>query len=732
MNKALRILHHLFKQQKDLRSDSRSFNYAANISYSYLQANDLSKVVLKKDQAGYLIDKYLNHHFDLLGSGWVKNSYDSKALGLEGCVYDMNLCINTFDGKGKWLKKVLLPAYLDNSRAVWSLIKDSNYQPLDWQKDFKSGYRWSAKKWYKDQKYGRKKGADIKVPWELARLQHLPQMAVFAVILPDRRKELLTEFKNQILDFIAANPPRMGVNWTCTMDVAIRAANILVACDLFIQIDEDRVLSEEIMQVISNAVYEHGLHIINNMEWSDKLTANHYLSNVCGLLFVAAYLQCNREIDCWLAFAVQEIIEQVREQFYPDGTSFEASTSYHRLSGEMVVFSSALILGLTRDKKDALKNYDMSFWKKMPFLKNIRDQEYILKDGVIFPGWYVDRIFKAGMFTVHLTKPTQEIPQIGDNDNGRFFWISSAGSFLKKGEVEKKYKSLTGYDSIYSEYKEFWDENILNHSAYISALAGIFDCEVFNRVADQFPVERYVIKSISKGVILKQQVAERKVFAYSRPQVSYKNVINDLKYFYKSTIRPENESDVSLKNNIKVYSYADFGIYIFISDRIHLTFSAGSNGQKGTGGHAHNDKLSLELNIDGDDIILDPGTYLYTPLPKIRNKFRSTESHNSLIVSGEEQNQWVNGFKGLFSMFDQTRCELLYLNERSIGVKLIFRDIVQVRMIYIYDDYIEINDYSSKEFKVDFNSTINSEGGTGSDLLYSNGYGKLINSRYNK
>ena len=27
-----------------------------------------------------------------------------------------------------------------------------NYTPIDWQKDFKSGYRFSAKKWYKNQR----------------------------------------------------------------------------------------------------------------------------------------------------------------------------------------------------------------------------------------------------------------------------------------------------------------------------------------------------------------------------------------------------------------------------------------------------------------------------------------------------------------------------------------------------------------------------------------------------
>ena len=56
------------------------------------------------------------------------------------------------------------------------------YKTIDWQRDFKSGYRFSSKKWYKSQRKNIPPGVDIKVPWELSRLQHLPQMAIFATI----------------------------------------------------------------------------------------------------------------------------------------------------------------------------------------------------------------------------------------------------------------------------------------------------------------------------------------------------------------------------------------------------------------------------------------------------------------------------------------------------------------------------------------------------------------------
>jgi len=62
------------------------------------------------------------------------------------------------------------------------------------------------------------------------------------------------------------------------------------------------------------------------------------------------------------------------------------------------------------------------------------------------------------------------------------------------------------------------------------------------------------------------------------------------------------------------------------------------------GTHTHNDLLSFELNLRGQDIIVDAGTYLYTSSESDRNAFRSTSKHNTIVVDGEEQNGFVSSF----------------------------------------------------------------------------------------
>lgn len=63
---------------------------------------------------------------------------------------------------------------------------------------------------------------------------------------------------------------------------------------------------------------------------------------------------------------------------------------------------------------------------------------------------------------------------------------------------------------------------------------------------------------------------------------------------------------------------------------------------KNTGGfvgvHLHNDLLSFVYSVGGNDIVVDPGAYVYTPDIVKRNEFRSTAKHNTIMVDGEEQN----------------------------------------------------------------------------------------------
>jgi hypothetical protein len=714
--KILKTILYKFYTFNALKKKLRTFDKSYRIVPSL---RDIRTIWFLKYEATYkyLCNHYINHRLDLLGSGWVRSSYDAAPLGLEGYKYKKNIEVKVFDPTGKWLEKILFRKHAVKSQKIWGLI-DIDYSPIDWQKDYKSGYRWSNKSWFKSCLLVISKfpGVDIKVPWELARMQHLSQMAIYAHQADtEERQKLVKEFKNQVLDFIATNPCEFGVNWSCTMDVAIRAANILVAYDLFKQIDT-RGINDDIEAIFASSMHEHGRFIVSHLEYASNFTGNHYLSNICGLAFIAAYLEPTIETNLWLAFALQELINEFKKQFYEDGSNFEASTSYHRLSTEMVLYTTALYLGLTNDRKKAIVDYNRQNWHVIPGLHKLDEQEFDIATPYLFPDWYLERLFKAGCFTADLLKPTNEIPQIGDNDSGRFFKFTPVGEFITNKQAEEKYFNLLGYQELGNDSEElYWDENILDHRPLLAAMAGLFDYSEFNHAATAFPLEMGMIT-----VLLKNTIRIKKDKSYHNVVVSPSSNL-DLQFSRETNFYPiDTELSIPLNQNLSFHPYPDSGIFILKSDRIHLTIMAGGVGQNGFGGHAHNDKLSIELNIDCKDLAVDPGTYLYTPLPEYRNTYRSTIAHNCIQVRGKEQIQIIHDSSNLFQLIGKPSISIKTLSKNYIEVHFRNDIFTNIRSIGIMAEKICITDYCDCPFDINFQE----------ERQMSNGYGKTKSFRF--
>jgi len=80
------------------------------------------------------------------------------------------------------------------------------------------------------------------------------------------------------------------------------------------------------------------------------------------------------------------------------------------------------------------------------------------------------------------------------------------------------------------------------------------------------------------------------------------------------------------------------GVAVHRCGDAQIVFCALPNGIHGKGSHTHNDKLSVLLRIGGKDFLCDRGTGVYTRDTAKRNSFRSTASHNTIVINGAEQN----------------------------------------------------------------------------------------------
>ena len=63
----------------------------------------------------------------------------------------------------------------------------------------------------------------------------------------------------------------------------------------------------------------------------------------------------------------------------------------------------------------------------------------------------------------------------------------------------------------------------------------------------------------------------------------------------------------------------------------HLIFDVGQHGYL-NGGHAHADALAVTLSIEGRPLLIDPGTITYTMDAPLRDRMRSSISHNTLTL----------------------------------------------------------------------------------------------------
>ncbi|MEQ8195769.1 MAG: heparinase II/III family protein [Rhodospirillales bacterium] len=666
-----------------------------------------------------------------MGSGWRRIEYGMICPGLNGKSFPpfTKISPNVFPIE---LIERLSPGNRDRATAIRYLI-DSRYTPIDWHLDFKSGFRWPENRVAAMIAYGHDTGADVKVPWELARLQHLPQLALAFIAAKQNSpgfeapERYAREFADQTLDFLAANPPGFGVNWSCTMDVAIRAANLLLTFDLFK--GRGHKFDEAFTREFTAAVWAHGRHIVRNLEWAEDFRGNHFLADVVGLAFAAAYLPQTPETDVWLAFAVYHLVTEVEHQFAEDGSNFEASTSYHRLSSEMVVFATALVLGLSERRLKALQSYDHRLWKYAPPLPPAPLIFYdppVRREGDAvdspFPGWYFERLERMAEFAMHATKPDGAIVQIGDNDSGRLFKLSPNHRALTRAQAKARYPALEERDDLPETY---WDEDDLDRRALVAAINALFGREdLAGFHADAGRADAAIVKSLARGA----QIAGAAPPKPLGRRIAKPAPADDPQQPAAAEIHIP-LSEAGIHDGLQNIAYPDFGLFIWRSPRFFLSVRCGPVGQEGRGGHAHNDQLAIELWIDGADWLRDPGSGLYTPDLAVRNAYRSVRAHATpRIISGEPASLGL----GVFRLEDNAHatCHRFdaggFLGSYSHREMTIYREIVLRKDELILRDKVGNGDSESPPQTVTLASPDAAKKYFAIAVPFSPGYGKIF------
>lgn len=251
---------------------------------------------------------------------------------------------------------------------------------FDWHRDYKSGQRWDPD-FFGRISYGQPDAqSDVKFPWELSRLQWLIPAAQAYVLTGD---EVYAErVRNVLDDWIGQNPYGRSVNWTCTMEVAIR---ILSWSFLFHSCSRSASWADAAFRerfLIS--LYEHGHFTANHLEYSD-VNGNHYTADAAGLVFAGLFFGGSAKSLTWQRLGWRALLEELPKQVSADGVDFEASTAYHRLVLELFLLPAV----------------------------------YRKRVGLDVPEEYCRRLQSMARFAAAYSAPNGLAPLVGDADDGR-------------------------------------------------------------------------------------------------------------------------------------------------------------------------------------------------------------------------------------------------------------------------------------------------------------------------
>lgn len=224
--------------------------------------------------------------------------------------------------------------------------------------------------------------ADIKVPWEVSRLQWLVALARAYTYTDDSRyRKGATRLLRSWAD---ANPVGSGPNWTNAMEAGIRATNLVWAAEI---LDDP-----EFTTLVGGTLRDHGWFILANLEYTPRLTSNHYLADLVGLVHIGGALRHSSAGRLWLRLGSRQLQREILKQFHEDGSNFEASTGYHRLSTELALVG---LLALRRLHIPVRPETEARFLSAVEAL-------------------------------AVLTKPDGLLPAVGDDDGGLVVGLQSA------------------------------------------------------------------------------------------------------------------------------------------------------------------------------------------------------------------------------------------------------------------------------------------------------------------
>ena len=265
-------------------------------------------------------------------------------------------------------------------------LRDLNLgKSIDWHLEPMSGKRTPLRHWSRLNYLDAQLAGDKKITWELNRHQYFVTLGRAYWLTGDERYAQV--FAAHLTSWMDHNPPKLGINWASSLEIAFRSISWLWALHFFKQSPS---LNTELVARMLKFLYLNALHLETFL--STYFSPNtHLTGEALGLFYLGLLLPEFSDAERWRALGLDILVAQLPRHVQPDGVYFEQSSYYHRYTTDFYIHLAILL--------------QVNQMKQPPELEPKLE---LLLDHLMY-----------------ITRPDGTTPLFGDDDGGRLVMLDS-------------------------------------------------------------------------------------------------------------------------------------------------------------------------------------------------------------------------------------------------------------------------------------------------------------------
>jgi glycosyltransferase involved in cell wall biosynthesis len=261
-------------------------------------------------------------------------------------------------------------------------------EPINWHLDPVSGKSGQRKHWSRIDYLNADSVGDHKIIWELNRHQYFVRLGQAYWLTKD--EQYAETFVNHLNAWMDQNPPKRGINWASSLEVAFRSISWLWAFYFF---KHSPSFTAATFTRALKFLFLHARHLETYL--STYFSPNtHLTGEALGLFYLGTLLPEFKQAERWREKGQAVLIEQLPIQIRDDGVYFEQSSYYQR--------------------------YTTDFYTHLLLLSRLNGRHL---------GSDVERKLNAMLdHLLYITRPDGSTPLFGDEDGGRLVKLDQSAT----------------------------------------------------------------------------------------------------------------------------------------------------------------------------------------------------------------------------------------------------------------------------------------------------------------